>query len=692
MPRNELVLLPLPFDHCFTYVNTFEGPQSDGNIVEVSFGNKNPKSYLGMIWNAHGRGNNIPQYNKKLTTDKIKPIKSITNLCRIPEVLQCFMSFVSEYNIIPIGSVLKMILNIRPRDLLYQSHQDKLEHKEHIAPYYIPQATPLNLEQQKVANTILTQYMHSYNVCVIDGVAGAGKTEVYLHIARYVLNNGGQVLIIAPEIVLATQLTDRFKQRLGINTIAEWHSRIGPAKKRSTWFSIQNGTVNFIVGARSALFLPYRNLKLIIIDEEQDTSLKQEESAIYNARDMSVARAKFENIPIILSSATPSIETIHNIRLGKYHSFDLKQTYFSHALPTIKIVDMNEIRHTQQTNTVRLDKTHISNFPKACIHDITRKHLIECFDNGNQSMIFLNKRGYAPIAFCIKCQTKMQCPNCQFWLVYHSYSKTLECHHCGYKVEYTKQCTICGEINSMRLYGIGIERVEEEVKHILPKARILLLASDTIDSQKTAKQAINAITNKEIDIMIGTQIIAKGLHFSDLLLVVALDANPSYLGTDIRTMEKTYQLLYQTIGRAGREKEGAKVLLQTYEPHNTLLQNLAARNRDAFIEEELRQRKIAGSPPFSRVVIITCSSKNEERLEKYMQYMASSMPHIQTKAQIFGPMPSPLRFLKGKYRYRFIIKSEKKFNIQKIIRDWLNNMHKSYHVKIKVDVDPYRFD
>lgn len=652
------VLLPIAVDFPFTY--TYEDDLTIGSFVWVPFRNK---ELIGVVWGRCER----PEMNPI----KLKRIKSaVDHLTPLSRSAIIFIQRVSSYNIATLGEVLKCTLCIPQKQMLAPPEKQE-NNRSTILPK--DKLFELSNDQQKIAYSILEE-VNQFHVSVLEGVTGSGKTEVYLYLVDEVLRSGKQVLVLVPEIMLTSQLTERFKQRLPYYDIHEWHSSIKGSARKSTWHGVQTGAHNFVVGARSALFLPFANLGLIVVDEEHDQSYKQESGVIYNARDMTVMRAKIEEIPSVLVSATPSIETLYNVKLGKYYHYHLEKRYNEALLPEIKVIDMS-----------------IYKTKNATLHAKTREKILEVYGANKQSLLFINRRGYAPIVFCKGCGEKAKCPNCTFFLVYHRQNNLLQCHYCGYNVTYKEKCMHCGEEDASLIYGIGVERVAEEVKSFLPKdAKILMLTSDIINTRAKAEKAISAIMNREVDVIVGTQIIAKGLHFPNLQLVTIVDAVLSNVGYDIRALEKTYQVLHQVMGRAGRESERGSVFLQTHDTQSIMLKVITNGSKEVFAETELENRKQANMPPFSRLVMINFTSKYEDRLIKFVREAAESI--IQRKnIQVLGPAPAPAYVINNQYRYRIILRASKSSDIQGVIRQWQKTLDIPNCIKINVDVDPYSF-
>jgi primosomal protein N' (replication factor Y) len=597
---------------------------------------------------------------------KVKEIIKIYNGLRLSKKLINFINWVASYNLASKGMLLKMVLGVN-------KHFDN-EVKKRDQTQYLGKEIDLRMEQKKAYEFILKCCQEDkHKVVVLDGVTGSGKTEVYLKVSQHVFEQNGQVLILLPEIVLTTQLVQRFEERLGFKPIV-WHSNISTKMKKSYWQEVSTGEAKLVVGARSALFLPFKNLKMVIVDEEHDQSYKQEEGVTYNARDMAIVRAMLENIPMILASATPSIETVYNIKEGKYLEVNLNARYGEAIFPEIKIIDLN---HTILGKGEWISPT-------------LRKYLAECILKQEQALLFLNRRGYAAITFCGNCRAKVECPNCNFWMVEHKKKGILNCHYCGYSIPKIEKCLKCGSKDKILALGPGVERIEEEVKSFLPEARTLVFTSDTIGNQKQAEESIQAITEHKVDIVIGTQVTAKGLHFPKLNLVGIIEADRNLVGGDIRTLERTYQLLHQVAGRAGRTSKRGMVLIQTYEPNSIVLENLVHGDRKNFYQVELSDREAADMPPFSRLSMLSIQSINERACLEAVDKLSATLPEYEN-INIFGPSPAPIYLIKKKYRYRFIIKSAKNIDVQKVLKNWVEQANVPKTVKLKVDIDPYNF-
>jgi len=509
---------------------------------------------------------------------------------------------------------------------------------------------------------------------LLEGITGSGKTEVYLHAIHDALRQeAAQVLILLPEIMLTNHLVERFSESLGI-TADIWHSGISQKDKKQIWEGVLTGSTKLVVGARSALFLPFKNLKLIIIDEEHDQSYKQEDNFIYNARDMAVAYGYIAQIPIILSSATPSLETFYNVIKGKYSKAELLSRYHAVSLPDVSIINMKQEKLKQSR---WLSDSLIARTTKA-------------LEQGTQVILFLNRKGYAPITLCRVCEYKLECPNCSSFLVmYKDAIVKLLCHHCGYKIPYPSACPECKREDSLVNAGPGVDRLFEEASKLWPDKNIRAVTRDIMQKDKDSSTLLDEIISNKIDILIGTQVLSKGYHFPKLNLVGIIDADIGLCGADLKASERTYQLLTQVGGRAGRETKG-EVLIQTYNPTNPLLTALKSHDKQMFYNEELNARQMMNMPPFSKLVALVFSGRNEEKLKETVANFAKQMPYM-NKIEVLGPAVAPLAKIRNHYRYRFLIKGSVKANLQKYIQLCLTNSKIPSSIRLKIDIDPCSF-
>ncbi len=536
----------------------------------------------------------------------------------------------------------------------------------------------LNLEQKFAVDRINDSIVNTKSDCfLLDGVTGSGKTETYFETVRTCLDQGKQVLILLPEIVLTPDWEKRFFQKFSFAPLV-WNSEITKKKKKKIWLSALNGTAGVIVGARSALMIPISNLGLIIVDEEHEQAFKQEENVRYNARDMAIYRSKRSFAPIVLASATPSLETFYNAKKGKYVHLTLPKRATGATLPHIKLIDLS---------------VHPADKGK-WLSPLLLDEIESKLKNKDQTLLFLNRRGYAPLSICNSCGNKIKCVNCDTWLVEHRSKNILVCHHCGYSTIFENICKKCGAEGQIKAYGPGIERIEEEINETFPQARSIVLSSDTMNNHKILSETLSKIKNNKVDIVIGTQMIAKGHDFPNLKLVGIVDSDVGLSGGDLRASERTFQVLQQVSGRSGRhsEKEEDKgiVLIQTYDSKNPIINAIARNNRNEFFDKELMSRQYAKMPPYSRLASIILSSRLERKLETFSSDLLKLAPLFKN-VKIFGPAPAPIYFLRGRYRRRFLIKSDKNVNIQDVILNWIKKIKTPNNVKLTIDIDPFSF-
>ena len=658
-----------------------------------------------------GHGSNIGLVINTFPTCEMKEIKNITEVINIPQVSAHFIKFikwVAQYNIIPCGTIFKLslsgiktgeeyyqiskteqiskyqkialklqghsmlsaiemckIANIRPTTLI------KLLEQQVIRTADISQINNENIEcsinlseEQRKALSIISLYYHRYQALLLEGVTGSGKTEVYFSAIANILQQdaNAQALILLPEIILTSQVSQRLQRYFSKVNIVEWHSTLSNTQRKINWWKIVTGQAQIIIGARSALFLQYKKLKIIIVDEEHDSSFKSNHGQVnYHARDMAIIRAKEEKIPIILSSATPSLESFYNAQVGKFIHIFLSKRYGDFNLPAITLIDMK--------------KNKSKNWISEELYSAIRNQLYQ----GQQVLLFLNRRGYTPLTLCKECGERLQCINCSSWLVKHNIHQAFVCHYCAYKVKIFNECSKCGVIDSFVSYGPGIERIEEEVKLQIPSARIALMSSDT----KHNDRMIADILSKKIDIIIGTQVIAKGHHFPHLNLVGVVDADASLYGGDLRSAERTYQILQQVAGRAGRESDEGQVMLQSYSPESIK----AVYENKNFRINELQSRQKNNMPPFSRISTLTISHPQHHKVQSISNDIAKALRHNQVK--MLGPMPANIYLLKKKYIYKIILTAERHFNIQSHIQKC--QLLNKYRKIINVDVDSMDF-
>ena len=660
------VLLPLPFDHGFSYFLPETLEIKIGNIVKVPF--RNTELY-GVVTNLNSDDQNLDR-------KKIKTVISKNDILNIDSKLLEFIKWVANYNLSPLGAVLKLTISILNSDKTKKFQVLKKVTNKTIDPNKFNLKSLLHA--QKTAADFLIKKIddRKHSVTLLDGVTGSGKTEIYFAAIAKILEKNHleksqkQILILLPEIALTSQLISRFENQFGFVPDL-WHSKITPTKKRDIFKGIINGNVKILIGARSSLFLPFKELSLIIIDEEHDTSFKQEDIVNYNGRDMAVLRGKIEEIPVILSSATPSLESFINAKNGKYEYLNLAQKFSHDKITKIDLIDMRKEKLNKDS--------YLSNTLK--------QELSENLEHGKQSLLFLNRRGYAPLTICRNCGYKIGCPNCSSYMTMHQKLNKLICHHCGHNTKPNNKCNSCNSEDSIISCGAGVEKIKEEILHNFPDSRIAIMTSDNITSLDEAENIIQKILNHEIDIIIGTQIVAKGHHFPSLSLVGIIDGDGSFYNANLRTLERSYQLLTQVIGRAGRDKYHGKVILQTYNPENLVFQNIINSSRDEFLEIEIKSRENSQMPPFTKMAAIIISALKEKDAIDTAKLILKQLP-VQNEIEIFGPAPMPITRIKNRYNYRILVKTKKNINIQKLISSSLQPIKLGHQIRVKIDIDP----
>ncbi|MEM7664758.1 MAG: primosomal protein N' [Pseudomonadota bacterium] len=512
-----------------------------------------------------------------------------------------------------------------------------------------------------------------YAPFLLDGVTGSGKTETYFEPLAEAIRLGRQVLVLLPEIALTENFLHRFEQRFGSAPVL-WHSSLKSTERRRAWRAISEGTAQVIVGARSALFLPYAKLGLIVVDEAHEISFKQDDGVRYNARDVSVMRARFEKIPVVLASATPALESLHMASTGVYERLELPSRFGGASLPSIRLVDLTQ------------EKPGSGRWLAQPIVDAIEERLAR----GEQSLLFLNRRGYAPLTLCRNCGHRFQCPNCSAWLVEHRLSARLACHHCGHETGVPDSCPECGEPDCLVACGPGVERIADEVAELFPEARVAVATSDTLGSPERAAQFIAEAEAKAIDVIVGTQLVTKGFHFPELTFVGVVDADLGLEGGDLRAAERTYQQVAQVAGRAGRGAKPGEVLIQTRHPDAPVIAALEAGDRDAFYEAETEARRDAGAPPFGRWAAIILSSEDEKEAREAAIRLGDTRPE-QDDLYILGPAPAPLALLRGRYRYRFLVNARRSANLQRVLNQWVGEQEFAPGIRVGIDIDPYSF-
>ncbi len=647
------ILLPKIFDYPFTYESHYK--LNVGDYVVVPFGKS---KITGVVWNEFEKDNKknfkIKRVLKKL---EISPLKKDTIE---------FINWFSKYNLIPKGMTLKL-------SLLSGNAIEKLadEKYENYVTNLKNHSYKLSQEQKK-SFRLMNKFSDKFRVHVLQGTTGSGKTIVYFEALKILIKKGFQGLILLPEIGLTSQFEKKFFEFFGFMP-AVWHSGISKKKKEVIWSGVNEGKIKVIIGARSSLFLPFKKLGLIIVDEEHDQSYKQDEGIIYNARDMAIVRASFENIPINLITAVPSIETYENIKKGKYSVSKLKKRYKDAAFPNYEIIDLNNAKLEKQT---WLSKEIIK---KANFH----------LEKKDQVLFFLNRRGFSPHVLCNKCFTTSSCPNCSINLVYHKKKNNLLCHYCGFNSSLKKDCLKGGKCNFI-FSGPGVERISEEVKKNFPNKSIEIFSSDTMN-KKASSGKLSKIINNEIEIIIGTQLISKGFHFPNLNCIIVVDIDLSTQGHDLRAAEKNLQLYHQLSGRAGRTGKPATVYFQTYSKNIEMINEITNSNPEIFLDRELGIRKRNNLPPYERFISLILTGENEKILMRNAFYFKIFLED-KINAKILGPVSSPIYRLKRKFRVRLLIRGPKSLKLQNSISELIIKYKFGDGIKLTVDVDPINFN
>ena len=721
--RGEIVsvLLPLPLGEAYDYAVPEGLLVSPGDFVVVPLGKRET---IGVVWGPGGG---------EVDPAKLRDIMGVMPAPPMRETTRRFVEWVASYTVSPPGSVLRMAMSApsaleAPRtETLYRlaaTHDDApkptparrrvldllrdgpamsladLAREAGVGTSVIKglvatgaletverprigrrarpdwrMAGPALSQAQRAAGDDLAAKVRArrFSVTLIDGVPGAGKTEVYFEAVAAALAEGRQALVMLPEIALSTQWLDRFARRFGTRP-AEWHSDMTSAERRQTWRDIAERRVDVVVGARSALFLPFVDLGVIVVDEEHDQAFKQEDGVIYNARDMAVVRARLEAVPIALASATPSLESVVNAQSARYDMLHLPERHGPMDVPHIEIVD---IRRTPPARNRWLAPPVVQ-----AIHDTLGRN--------EQALLFLNRRGYAPLTLCRTCGHRLQCPHCSAWLVEHRFRRKLICHHCGHGAPLPEKCPACEAEESFVACGPGVERLAEEVMALFPDRRLEIFASDTVPTRREAQALVERIANNEVDLVIGTQMAAKGYHFPHLTLVAVVDADLGLSGGDLRAAERTFQLLYQAAGRAGRAEHPGRVLLQTAQPHHPVMRALASGDRERFLETEASERRHAGWPPFGRLAALIVSGTDEQSVDAVAARLGRLAPSGEG-LRVLGPAPAPLSLLRGRFRRRLLLSADRSVNVQSVILEWLAVADVPGTVRVQVDIDPYSF-
>jgi primosomal protein N' (replication factor Y) len=723
------VLLPLPLDGAYDYLALGAAPPPPGTFVAVPLGRR---VVPGVVWDAAEDGG-IPE-------ERLRPLDGVLDAPPMRAELRRFVDWVAAYTMTAPGAVLRMAMSVadafetpRPvtacalsaagRTILRGSAAEKrltpprrrILHELSGGPprpaaelaraaacstsvvrglldlglleiVEVPAQSALALpdwrrpgphlspDQAAAARALGEKVLQGgFSVTVLDGVTGSGKTEVYFAAIAAALERGLQVLVLLPEIALSAQFLGRFAARFGAAPV-EWHSDRTHAERRHAWRDVAAGRARVVVGARSALFLPFAALGLIIVDEEHDASYKQEDGVIYHARDMAVVRASLAHIPIVLVSATPALETVVNVEQKRYRCLHLPDRHAGASMPAVRTIDLRRAQPERQRFLAP---------PLVAA-------MAETLAAGEQTLLFLNRRGYAPLTLCRACGHRMQCPNCTAWLIEHRFLGKLQCHHCGHAEGVPRHCPSCAAPGAFAACGPGVERLAEEVAQRFPDARCAVMASDTLTGPRAAANMIRAVESHEVDILIGTQIVAKGHHFPMLTLVGIVDADLGLSGGDLRAAERTFQLLHQVAGRAGRAERPGVVYLQTFIPDHPVIRALVSGDRDRFLTEEAAARRKYAMPPFGRLAALIIAGPDAEVADAVAAAFARAAPQM-PGIEVLGPAPAPLAILRGRHRRRFLVKAGRSSAVQPVLRDWLRRVKIPSSVRIQIDIDPYSF-
>jgi primosomal protein N' (replication factor Y) len=719
--RTVSVLLPLAVDGPYTYKVPAGLDLAPGDVVRVPLG---PREMIGAVWDD--------PVDPSVGHNRLRAVLHRYDSPPLDATLRKFVDWAAAYTLTQRGMVLRMVLRAPdalepPRavpalrltgklpDRMTAARQRVLDAlaggepmpKSAVAGFAAVSSSVVNgLVEQGVLETVLLPppalteppepdharptfdpgqadaaailreavAANAFSVSLIDGVTGSGKTEVYFEALAETLRAGRQALVLLPEIALTGDFLDRFARRFG-HRPAEWHSEMQPRARERVWRGVATGEVQAVVGARSALFLPFRDLALVVVDEEHDTAYKQEEGVIYNARDMAVVRGHLGGFPVVLASATPSIESRVNADQGRYRRIVLSARYAAAKLPEIQPVDL------------RIDPPPRGEFLAPSLIQA----IGETIEAKGQALLFLNRRGYAPLTLCRTCGHRFQCPNCSTWLVDHRFRGQLVCHHCGHHEHRPDRCPVCDAEDSLVACGPGVERVAEEVEKHFPAARRIILSSDLLGGVKRMRQELDTIRDGGADIIIGTQLVAKGHNFPLLALVGVVDADLGLAHGDPRAAERTFQLLAQVTGRAGRAGGDSRALLQTYAPEHPVIAAIASGDREAFYAREIEARRVAVLPPFGRLAGIIVSAADRASAYGYAMALRRAAPES-GPVMVLGPSEAPLAVLRGRHRFRLLVQAPRAVDLQGFLRDWLADAPPIRgSLRAQVDIDPQSF-
>ena len=716
------VLFPLPLPKPYDYRCDWPQLPVPGAFVVAPLG---PREVIGVVW---------PSTGDAAAPEKLKSVISLADAPPLASEILAFIDWAAEYTMFPKGMVLRMVMRAgdalagprmqtayiaadatpeglrltpqrkavmaqagskpQPAGALAAAagvseavvrgladagalHRVEVDPDAPFDPPDLLRTGPTLSEDQHHAAEVIGEMIAGggHKAILIDGVTGSGKTEVYFEAVAAALAKDptAQALILLPEIALTLPFLARVEERFGAAP-APWHSELTGAQRRRTWRRVAEGQARLVVGARSALFLPFPNLKLIVVDEEHDGAYKQEDGVIYHARDLSVARGALAGFPVLLASATPSLETVVNVDEGRYEAVGLAGRFADAAMPDIHLIDMRE------------DAPEAGGWLSPSLIAAVNHNL----SVNEQSLLFLNRRGYAPLTLCRRCGHKMTAPGSDTMLVEHRFENRLVCHHTGFSMPKPSACPACKAVDSLTACGPGVERVAEEARARWPDKAIAVLSSDTAPGPQAMREVLDAMKAGEIDILIATQVAAKGHHFPNLTLVGVVDADLGLAGGDLRAAERTYQLLSQVTGRAGREEKPGRAFLQTYQPEAEVLRALASGDRDSFLAAEAEGRRVLGFPPYGRLAAINLRSPDETALDRAANALRAAAP-LADGVEILGPARAPIYRLRGVARMRLLVKTRRTVNLQAYLNDWLARVKTPSPVRVIVDINPYSF-
>ncbi|MFP5077459.1 primosomal protein N' [Rhizobium sp. YIM 134829] len=716
------VLIPMPAERAYSYRVPPGMAVQPGSVVQVPLG---PRQVMGVVWDGGGEGSD------RVDPAKLRDITHVFDCPPLAKDMRAFLDWVSAYTLSPPGLVARMALrapaaldpepmveglrltDTRPERLTPARRRvievaangmfwtrSGLAHAAGVSVSVVeglatqgvfetsfmpppplvaapdPDHAPpvLDAGQREVADALIdTVAAGGFSVSLIDGVTGSGKTEVYFEAIAAAVKAGKQVLILLPEIALTATFLARFEARFGAKPAA-WHSDLAPKTREKVWRQVAEGSVRVVAGARSALFLPFEKLGLIIVDEEHDPAYKQEDRVFYHARDMAVVRARLGGFPTVLVSATPSVESRVNGEAGRYRALHLRTRFGAAAMPDLSLIDMR--RHPPARG--------------GFISPVLIEKIGQAVERGEQALLFLNRRGYAPLTLCRVCGHRFQCPNCSSWLVEHRFRSQIQCHHCGYHERTPEACPECGTLDHLVACGPGVERIAEEIDSHFPKARTIVLSSDLM-GVKRLRLELEAIAKGEVDIVVGTQLVAKGHHFPNMTCVGIVDADIGLSNGDPRAAERTFQLLNQVTGRAGRTGLKSHGLIQTYQPQHPVMQAIVSGDAEAFYEREIGERERAILPPFGRLASIIVSAETRVEAETHARGLRQAAPAT-SGISVLGPAEAPLALVRGRHRFRLLVHGRRASDMQGFVRAMIKAGPKPRgSVHVQLDIDPQSF-